>query len=129
FSAGAEVLGADVQDAVRIDVEGDFNLRHAARRWRNSIEMENAQLLVVARQRSLALEHFDFHTRLIIAVSRKDLRLASRNRRIAWNHRSSDSAGCLDRKRQRRYVEQEHVFDFALEHAALYTCANRHHFI
>jgi hypothetical protein len=35
FLAGALVLGRDVQDAVGVDVEGDLDLRHAARRRRD----------------------------------------------------------------------------------------------
>ena len=103
-----------MQDAVGVDVEGDFDLRNAARRRRNSIEMECAERLVVARQRALALQHFDFHARLIVAVGRKDLRFARRDRRVARNHRRGHAARGFDRQRQRRHVEQEHVFHFAL---------------
>jgi hypothetical protein len=41
--ARAEVLGAHVQDAVGIDVEGHLDLRHAARRGRDVREMELAR--------------------------------------------------------------------------------------
>src|SRR5262249_58967863 len=110
FSASAKVFSADIEDTVRVDVECDFNLRHAARsRW-NSIEMENAQLFVIARQRSLALEDFDFHTRLIVAVSRKDLRLASRNCGIPRNHRRRTSGGGFVRTRHRRHAPQENGY-------------------
>ena len=44
FLAGAEILRRDVQNAVRVDVEGHFDLRNAARRGWNSIEMERAEL-------------------------------------------------------------------------------------
>src|SRR5439155_11835671 len=47
---GAKVFRAHVQDAVGVDVESDFDLRHAARRRRDTIKMEYAQLLVVAAQ-------------------------------------------------------------------------------
>src|SRR5205823_8062683 len=65
FLAGAQILRRYMQNAVGIDVECHFNLRDAARRRRNSIEMECAERFVVARKRPLALEHFDFHPRLI----------------------------------------------------------------
>ena len=118
-----------VQNAVRVDVECHFDLRNAARRRRNSIEMECAEILVVARKRSLALQHFDFHARLIVAVSRKDLRLTSRDRRVTRNHRRRDSARGFNRQRERSHVEEQHVFDVALEHAALNRRANRDDFI
>ena len=48
-------LADTLQNAVGVDVEGHFDLRNAARGGRNSIEMEDAQMLVIARQRPLAL--------------------------------------------------------------------------
>jgi hypothetical protein len=45
--AGGLVLGRHVQDAVGVDVEGDLDLRHAARRRRDVGEVEAAQRLVV----------------------------------------------------------------------------------
>jgi hypothetical protein len=45
--AGTEILRRNVQDAVRVNVERDFDLRNAARRRWNSIEMERAELLVI----------------------------------------------------------------------------------
>ena len=51
------VLGADVEDAVGVDVERDIDLRHAARRRREARQLELAQQVVVARARALALVH------------------------------------------------------------------------
>src|SRR5579885_1007325 len=44
------VLGGDVQDAVGVDVEGDVDLRHAARRRRDVLQVELPQQAVVGRQ-------------------------------------------------------------------------------
>ena len=59
FLAGAEVFRGDVQDAVRVDVEGDFDLRHAARGRRDAVEVELAEVLVVAGELALALQDID----------------------------------------------------------------------
>ncbi|KAF4530304.1 hypothetical protein B566_EDAN018442 [Ephemera danica] len=59
FLARAFVLGVHVQDAVSVDIEGDFDLRHAARRRGNAFEVELAQALVARGQFPLALEHLD----------------------------------------------------------------------
>src|SRR6266567_2269363 len=68
FLSGAEIFRRDVQNAVRVDVEGHLDLRNAARgRW-NSVEMKRAELLIVARKRPFPLQYFDFHTWLIVAV-------------------------------------------------------------
>jgi hypothetical protein len=50
-----------VDDAVGVDVEGHFDLRHAARRRRNADEVELAEQLVVGRHLALALEDADRH--------------------------------------------------------------------
>ena len=64
--AGAEVLGRDVHQAVGVDVEGDLDLRHAARRGRNTDELEARQGLVVAGHLALALQHVHAHQRLVV---------------------------------------------------------------
>ena len=48
-------LARHVEDAVRVDIERHFDLRNTARGGWNSIEMEHAELFVVARQWPLAL--------------------------------------------------------------------------
>src|SRR6202162_2893153 len=47
---GRFVLGADVQNTVRVDVKSDFDLRRPARRWWNSIQLEFAKRAVVVRE-------------------------------------------------------------------------------
>merc|ERR550514_157279 len=53
--ARALVLGADVEDTVRVDLEGDLNLRLTTRRRGDARHVELAQLVVVLRHRTLAL--------------------------------------------------------------------------
>src|SRR5205823_14445966 len=96
-----------VQDAVGIDVECDFDLRNAARRRWNPIEMECAERFVVAAERALALKHFDLHTRLVVAVGRKDLRLPRRDCGVARDHRGGYATGGFNRQRQWGYVQQD----------------------
>jgi hypothetical protein len=62
-----------MQDAIRVDIESYFDLRNATRGWRDAVEVERAEILVVARKWTLALQDFDLHARLVVAVSRKDL--------------------------------------------------------
>ena len=54
--AGAEVLGRDVDDPVRVDVERDLDLRLAPHRRRDADELELAERLVVDDHLGLALE-------------------------------------------------------------------------
>ena len=53
--AGRLVPGRDVEDAVGIDVERDFDLGNAARRGRDSLEPEARELAVVGGQLPFAL--------------------------------------------------------------------------
>ena len=81
--ARAEVLRRDVDDPVRVDVERDLDLRHAARRRRDADELELAERLVVGGHLGLALEHVDLDRRLVVLGGREDLRLLGRDRRVA----------------------------------------------
>ena len=66
--AGRPVLGLDVEDAVGIDVEGDLDLRDAARGRRDPVEDEPPERLVVGREVALALEDVDLDLRLRVAT-------------------------------------------------------------
>merc|ERR1719185_40298 len=107
--ARALVLGADVEDTVRVDLEGDLNLRLAARCRVNARHVELAQLVVVLRHRTLALVHLDRHGRLVALVRREDLALLSRDHRVARDELGHDTADGLDPERQRSHVEEEKV--------------------
>merc|ERR1719460_127559 len=74
-SAGALVLGADVEDAVRVNLESNLNLRLPARGRGDPGHVELAELVVVLRHRTLALEDLDGHRRLVVLVRREDLAL------------------------------------------------------
>jgi hypothetical protein len=107
--AGGLVGGGDVQNAVRVDVEGDLNLRDATGCRRDARELELAEKVVVLRARTLALEDLDEHTRLVVGVGREDLRLLRRDGGVALDERGEDTTRGLDTGRQRRDVEEEKV--------------------
>ena len=64
--ASAFVLGGDVQDAVGIDVKGDFDLRDAARGGWDAVEDEAAEDLVVVDHFALTLQDMDFYLWLVV---------------------------------------------------------------
>ena len=117
--ARADVLRRDVDDPVRVDVEGDLDLRHAPRRRRNADELELAERLVVRRHLRLALEHVHLDRRLVVLRGRERLRLLRRDRGVALDELRHHAALRLDAERERRDVEQEDVLDLALQHAGL----------
>ena len=94
--AGRLVLGTHVEDPVLIDVEGDFDLRHATRRGDQSFQVELSEQPVVGRHGPFALEHADGHRRLVIFCRAEDLPLLDRNRRIAFDQFGEHTALGLD---------------------------------
>ena len=119
-------VACDVDDAVGVDVEGDLDLRHAARRRRNADEIELAEQLVVGRHLALALEDADGHRVLIVLGGREHLALLGRDGGVAVDQPREHAAQRLDAERQRGHVEQEHVLDVALQHAGLDGGADGH---
>ena len=113
-----------MQNAVRIDVEGNLDLRRATRGWRDAIQTEGSENFVIPGHRALALQHDDLDGGLTVAVRRKSLGLFRRNRRVAWNHRRRNLSCRLDTEREGSHVEEEHIADVALEDAALDRRAN-----
>ena len=115
------VLGGDVEDAVGVDVEGDFDLRH--RRGGRAAMPSSWKLpssLLSREHRALALADADVHRRLVVGGGGEDLRLLGRDGGVALDHRGGARRPSVSmRERQRGDVEQQHVLDIALEHAAL----------
>ena len=73
FLAGLLVLGGDVEDAVRIDIEGDLDLRLATAGGGNAVELEVSEQLVVDEHRALALGDADVHGGLVVGGGGENL--------------------------------------------------------
>jgi hypothetical protein len=115
-----------VHDAVGVDVEGDLDLRDAARRRRQVDELELAQRLVVHGHLALALEHVDLDRRLVVVGRGEDLDFLVGMVVLRSMSLVHDAALGLDAERQRGDVEQQDVLDLALEHAGLDGGADGH---
>ena len=129
FLAGGFVLGRHMQNAVGVDVKSDFNLRHAALRRRNIRQIELAERLVGLGDFALALQHVDGYRRLIILGGRKHLIRLGRNGGVFVDEFGHHAAQRFDAERQRRHVEQQHVFHVAFQHARLNGGAHSHGFV
>ena len=127
--ARGHVLGGHVEDAVGIDVESHLDLRESARCRRDPVQAKATQGPVVARQRTLALQHMDVHGRLVVSGRAEDLALLRGDGRVARNERGGDSAQRLHPERQWRDVEKHDVLDLARQHPALDGRAHRHHLV
>src|SRR5699024_10519480 len=90
--AGAQVLGGDLHDAVGVDVEGDFDLRHAARSGSDAAQLEAAQGLVVSSHFPLALEHVDLNGGLAVSGGGENLALVGGDGGVAVNEPGEHAA-------------------------------------
>merc|ERR1711939_445141 len=130
-SARALVFGADVEDAVRVDLEGNLNLRLSARCRGNSRHVELAELVVVLGHRTLALEDLDGHRRLVVLVRGEHLALLGGDHGVTRDELRHDAANGLDTEGQRRHVEEQEVGaaltgkDAGLDRSAVRDCLVR----
>ena len=110
-------LAVDVHDAVGVDVEGDLDLRHAARGRRQTGQLEHAELLVVRRDLALALVDLDLHGRLVVLGGGEDLGALGRDRRVPLDELGHDAAlarsaaatgtASAARRRARRQIDDQ----------------------
>lgn len=115
--AGTQVLRADLHDAVCINIEGDFDLRHTTGSRSDAVQMEDAEALVVPGELTLALQDIDLNRGLVIRSSGEDLALVGRNGGIALNDLGADAAQSLNAEAQRGDIQQQQTLDVALQDA------------
>src|SRR5690606_36666640 len=111
--AGAQILRGHLDDAVDVDVKGDFDLRHAAGRRRDAGQLEAAQGDVVRRHRPLALEDVDLHRGLVVRRRGEDLLLAGGNGGVPLDQLGEDAAQGLNAQGKGRYVQVDDVLHLA----------------
>mmetsp|Transcript_24628 Transcript_24628/g.67654 ORF Transcript_24628/g.67654 Transcript_24628/m.67654 type:complete len:294 (-) Transcript_24628:728-1609(-) len=107
--AGALVLRGHVQYAVRVDIEGDLDLRDAAGCGRNAVEMELAQQVVVPRHGALPLIDLDEHSRLIVSIRGEGLGLLGGDGRVPVYELRHHPARRFKAHGQGRHVQQQEV--------------------
>ena len=79
FLAGAQILCRNIYDAVCVDIKGNFDLGDAARSRSDAVQLEQAQLLVVACKFTFALQNVDLNLRLAVSRRGEDLALLGRD--------------------------------------------------
>ena len=124
FLAGSEILRGNVNNTVRIDVEGDFDLRNATRCGSDSGELEVTERLVVSGELTLALEDLDQNGGLAVGSGRVHARCLGRDCGVALDDLVHDATHGLDAQGQRSHVDQQNVLTVTLDDAGLQGCAN-----
>ncbi|MNW43480.1 NAD-specific glutamate dehydrogenase [compost metagenome] len=127
--AGSFICCRHVYDPVRIDVEGNFDLRYAAWCEWNVTQHEASQRFVASCHLPFPLQDVDFYAWLVIGISGEYLRFACRNRCVPFNHLRKYAAGRFDPERKRSNVEQYNVFHIARQHAGLHRCSKCNNFV
>ena len=117
--SGAQVLGADGNNAVFVNGELNLDLRYAAGGGGDAGQLEAAQGLVVKGHRALALQHMDLNCGLAVCRGGEDLRFLGGDGGVAVNQAGEDVAFRLQTKGQRRDIQQQHVLDLAAQYACL----------
>jgi len=125
-----ESLGRHVGDAVRVDVEGDLDLRHAARRRGRPTRWNLPSARLSRASDSLALEHVDFALVWLSDAVEKILALrvgivVLRGMRVVFTPPIVSIP-----RRHGVTVEQQQVLDLARRGTPACTdSADRHHFV
>jgi len=121
--SSALVLCTHVQDAICINVEGDFNLRNSSRSWWDTFEIELAEMVVVLCHCTFSFVDLDKYSGLVISVSREDLRLFGWDSGVPLNEVGHDSSCSLNSKRQGSNIEEKKVLNvlvtFSTENGSL----------
>ena len=92
---------------------------HAAGRRQYAVEHESADGHVVGGHLSFALRDVDLNAVLVIGRGSERLGLRGRDRCIARNEHGPNSAKSFDAQGEGRNVEEQDVFDLALQDAGL----------
>ena len=118
-----------MQNAVGIDIEGHFDLRHAARcRW-NVFQIELAQRLVLRCLLTFALQHMHGHGGLVVVRGGEHLRRIGRDGGVLLDQRSHHATHGFNTQGQRGHVQQQHVGHVAAQYRALDRCTHGNRFI
>ena len=94
--AGTQILGGYVDDTVRVDVEGDLDLRDASGSGSDTGQREQTELLVISRELTLTLQDVDLDLRLVIRRSGEHLLLGDRDGGVFVNDLGHDTAEGLN---------------------------------
>src|SRR5690606_39190304 len=123
------VFRRHMQDTVSIDVEGDFDLWHAAWCRVNTVQVELTQRFVIRRALTLTLNHMDGYRRLVVFSGREHLAVFRRDSGVFVDERSHHATHGFDTQRQRGNVQQQYVFYFTRQNTTLNRSTDSNRFV
>lgn len=116
---GGLVLGANVDDGVGVNVEGDLNLGDTTVGRGNADKLEVAEELVVADKLTLTLVDLDLDSGLEVGSSREGLGLLGGDGGVAVDQTGEDTTEGLNTEGKRSDIEKEEVSDLARKDTTL----------
>ena len=129
FLTCAEVLCRYIDNAVGIDIEGNFDARYSTGSRRNTGQFETAQRLVVCGHFTFALQDMNINGRLVIHSCREDLFAFRRDGRVAFNNLREDTAHSFNTERQGSNIEKQYILNIAYENSCLNSRTDSYAFI
>ena len=129
FVASALILSGDIDDAVGVNIEGDFDLRYAAACRSNAVQLETTQGLVAGCHFPFALEDMDFYRGLVICCGGEDLALLHGDGGVTVDQLGEHTAHGLDTQGQGGDIQQQQTLYIAAQDAALDGCTDCNTFI
>src|SRR5258708_4928229 len=126
--AGAEIFGANLEDAVGVDQEFHFDARQSGGRGRHA-QREARKRAAVFRQFALTLKDVDVDAGLIVDAGGVLFLRARGNGGIARDDFCNGAAVGLDAEGERGDVEQQHIFYALVENVGLDGGAERDDFV
>ena len=130
--AAALLARGDLENAVGVDEELDFDARQAGAHRRNAFEIEARQRAAVGGEFALALHDVDGDVGLAVDAGGEVLGGRRGNGRVALNDLRDGAAERFNAERERRDVEQQHLFGglrCAGENVGLHGGAERDDFV
>merc|ERR1719278_1804523 len=125
----ALIPGAHVHNSVGVNVEGDLNLRHAARCWWDSSQLELSQELVVLGHLSLTLVNLQLHLGLTIGGRGEHLRLLGRDCCVPVDQLGEYATKGLNSKGEGGDVKEQDIGDISSQNTTLNSSAHGHSLI
>lgn len=107
--SGSLIFGADVEDTVGVDLEGDLDLGLTTRSRRDSTELKLTQQVVVLGHWALTLEHLDVDSGLVVLVGGEDLGLLGGDDGVTGDELGHDTTDSLNSESERGDIEEEQV--------------------
>jgi len=90
------VDSCDIQNAVSVDVESDFDLRGSTRRWSDTFEVERAKLVIILGHWSFTFIYLYIYSWLVIGKCSENLSLLCWNLSVPWDDCGHDLARSLN---------------------------------